>query len=330
MIYISLYIKKRKHFIKQDIIDTLDNWIAEAMVSTADEFKEQEVGSKLNEYFTDSVNRQVAIEQLINTRKNLKGDAFENIVRIYERLDLKKDSLNKFKSRKWNKKAKGIYELYMMNQQQYIDDIGKYTNSKNEFVRMEAQTAIIGFEGFKGLKFLNELTYDLNSWQQIKLLEQLQSLDAQPMDDIEKWLSSQNDYVVIFALKLSELYQQFQTHNTIVSLLSNKNEKIRKQSIKTLGRIAQENTAAILERQYNIETIDNKKEILRQINIIGTNENVSFLIDVAKENNDMIRLEAVRAIANCTDDFDNTVQLLHTKTNVPDTIIKQVKYETAL
>lgn len=65
----------------------------------------------------------------------------------------------------------------MMDQKNLLTKIYRETNSKNEFVRSEAQIAIIYMTGFNGLRFLDVISYPLTLWQQIKLLEQLRLLE---------------------------------------------------------------------------------------------------------------------------------------------------------
>ena len=75
--------------------------------------------------------------------------------------------------------------------------------------------------------FLDSLTYPLYEWQQIKLLEQLAAIDTDNMTHLPLWLRSSNEYVVQFALKLADIYQQIYVNDIVIDCLASNNEKIR-------------------------------------------------------------------------------------------------------
>ena len=328
LIYINLYLKKRRFFSRQEITDRLNIWIGEALINEED--FGHNTATWLDQYLKSPINRQYITDCLINLRKNISGAAAEKLINIYEELGLNKDSLKKLNSLTEHKKCRGIYELYMMRQESAMPDIEKYTNSPVSAVRMEAQTAIVGFYGFKGLSFLASQTYPLNDWQQLKLLEQLHTFHPEDMPDLALWLRSANNYVTRFALKLADIYQRFEVHNIVVMCLSSKEERVRCQAITTLGRIANENTAAILIEKYADETMLNKKNVLRQLAVIGNESNLPFLAGRLDETDDTIKLEAGKAMAMCCSNGWNIFQQNIGNSDTLLSISKQIRYELAL
>ena len=121
-----------------------------------------------------------------------------------------------------------------MNQLKYLDKIYTFTNSTNELIRMEAQTAVVYIAGFKGLRFLDEVTYPISDWQQLKLLELLRSLPFELLPNLKAWLNSRNSTVVVLALKLVEEYMQYQMHGEVNTCMYHQDEAVRKQAVKTL------------------------------------------------------------------------------------------------
>lgn len=329
LIYLYLYQKKRNHFISLQLIDKLDNWIGEAIISTTAEYSHVYITPDIIDRLTDERLRQLAIDRLIDTKKNLTGSSADNIILLYEQLGLKSDSLRKFKSNTWYSKSKGIYELYMMNQHDYQSDIYKYINAKNEYVRAEAHTAIIGFTGFEGLSFLENLTYPLNEWQQIKLIEQLQSLNPGNMERVSYWLKSTNEYVVQFSLKLVDIYQLLEVHDKVIDCLNSNSEKTRYLAIKTLGNIANENTIEILKAHYPSETTGNKKIILKQVCIAGSTTDLPFLLNIIDKEEDIVKAEALKGIANYSPENLEELEESHAGTAMV-TMIKQIKHEFEL
>lgn len=327
MIYIFLYIKKKRYRIKTIVEAQLNEWISDAL--TDDEQPAIAIPADISNHLKQPFIRQFITDSLININKNVTGNIADNLAKLYNALGLKEDSVHKMKSLVWHRRARGIYELYMMRQKGELNDILEYTNSNNEYVRMEAQTAIIGFSGFDGLVFLDTLTYPMYEWQQIKLLEQLNAINPGNMLHLPLWLKSENSYVVHFALKLTEIYQQFQVHNEVIPCLDNANDKIRQQAIKTLGSIVAENTIGILKQQYDKETDANRKTILEQLVINGTDEDLDFLNTKLKEEDDSLKLEATRAIASISKEAFADLENQNAADGTMQSIIKQVKYENA-
>jgi len=298
--YITLYEKKRKYFIGRDVQEKLGVWIRTALIDEWDDIKESVVlPKKLKKQFSSFINQQFAIDELIKSKKNLSGKAGENIAELYVQLGLKDYSMRKFKSGFWYVKARGIYELYMMEQQDMLVKIYKHTNSSNEFIRYEAQTAVIHFAGFDGLRFLDIITTPISDWQQIKLLEQLRPLNPKAMDNIGNWLQSPNESVIIFALKLADVYRQFQAYDEVARCLYHNNEKIRVLAVTTLVRIANNSTAGILAAQYANEHFTNRINILHSLADIATDEDLNFLLLQLNEENGLLKLGAAKVIAKC-------------------------------
>lgn len=325
LIYANMRHKKRLYFGRKKITEQLNTWISEALleedaivISTPD---------WLQHYFREPAHRQYVVDSLININKNISGAAAENITAIYEQLGLKKHAFQKLKSIRSHVKARGIYELYMMGRKEAMDEISEYTDSDNDIVRIEAQIAMVGFMGFEGLSFLSKLTHPLNEWHQLQLLEQLEKLDVKELKELPFWLVSSNNYVQLFALKLADIYQQFQVHDMVVRCLSSDKEYIRSQAITTLGRIANENTIEVLKGVYDNETNNNKKNILKQLATAGSEEDVKFLMEQLKHTDDSVVLEAARAVVACS---ENGLEYLSFYAEGNDTLLSitnQIKYE---
>lgn len=328
MIYYNLHVKKRRYFDREKISGQLNQWISEALTEEGE--LTIAVEPWLQQYLNKGIYREYVADSLINVRKNLKGAAAKNIISLYLQLDLKKDSLQKLRGFNWHQKARGIYELYMMEQADAAADIARHTNSSNETVRMEAQVATVGFSGFDGLTFLTSLTHPVNEWQQLQLLAQLQKLNVEDMPELPQWLASANITVQLFALKLADIYNQFHVHDLVVSCLQSTTEEIRNQAIKTLGHISNEDTAQVLKEQYEAETNANKRAILKQIGAIGMCDDVPFLRNALEHPDDSVKLEALRAIAICDRQQWSEIctGMAHSATLL--SLSKQVNYELEL
>ncbi len=302
IIYLNLYLRKRNFFYKKYIDAQLEEWITKAILDEPDKVEQGfEIPQKFSRILKNFIARQFVIDELLAVRKELTGAAAKNITVLYEQLELKKHSLKKMSSRKWHVKAKGIMELYIMDQNDTLIRIYKNTNSRSEFIRMEAQIGVIHMTGFDGLRFLDVVSYPITEWQQIKLLEQLRLSreDGQLAMHIPKWLRSKNDTVVVFTLKLADAYQQFSVHDDVVKTLDHPNNMVRIQAVKTLVRIANENTPQILADHYDKEEFANRLNILDALSKIGSENQAWFLIGLLDDESDVIKLKAGKAFAAC-------------------------------
>lgn len=241
--------------------------------------------------------RGVLIQELVQARKGFSGEAGVNLLTLYEQLDLRRLSLEKLESPQWYVKAQGIQELAHTDQHGELDKIYKLTNDRNELVRMEAQLAVVQLSGFEGLKFLENLTYQLSDWQQVNLLSELRGVHQSSSAGVDGWLSSNHDSVVIFALKLICIYQHFELYSSVVRCLSHSNAKVRFQAITTLKEIYTEETESELMDSYRSEDLQNKLKILVVLTEIGTKQILPFLFSEMSNESNRVKMEAARAIS---------------------------------
>jgi hypothetical protein len=301
-IYLYLFYKKRNFFYTDRIRKHLETWITQIIMEEAPE--DIVISKKFYSILNNRVARQFAIDELIVCKKNFSGVVAENIIALYIQLGLKEYSLKKIATKnKWHTRARGIQELYLMDQTDVLTTIYKNTNSNNEFIRMEAQTGVIHLTGFPGLRFLDVISYPLTEWQQLKLLEQLRLYPKKEeiSEKIQNWLQSKNETVVIFALKLADEYQQFSIRKHVIDCLVHKTKAVRGQAIKTLVTLADENTPAILLGYFNKESFSNQVFILEAMPAIATENEYAFLLKLVDHENDTIKLKAAVVLAAISD-----------------------------
>ena len=300
-IYIHLLRKKKLFLYTASIQSNLEVWISHIILEETE--ADIQLPPKFYRILKNKHARQFAINELINCKKNFSGTVADTIVQLYNQLDLKKDSLKKLNSkRKWHVKARGIQELYLMDQKDVLKPIYKNTNNKNEFVRMEAQTGVIHMTGFAGLRFLDVISYPLTEWQQIKLLEQLRltSKKEDLSENIGDWLLSKNVTVVVFALKLADEYQQFTLRDNVINCLVHPQEQVRTQAVKTLVKLADQLTPTILLGYFRKEGFVNRAMMLDALAILATEKQTDFLLTLLDDPNNIIKLKASIVLAACS------------------------------
>ena len=310
-IYAMLHDKKKKYFKLLLIRAKLEPLISQFIIDESPATEEQL--EELRQITDTSLARQYIVDELMRSKQNHSGEVSERIVTIYLGLDLKKYSLEKIHPKNnWHVIARGIQELYMMEQQDAYEEIYKYTNASNEYLRNEAQIGLIHLTGFKGLDFLEMVLYPITNWQQLKLLDQLKRFPKK--DDfsfnVPKWIGSGNNSVVVFALKLCYEYQLIQLVDEITKCLQHESANVKTQAIETLVRLENDQTPKILLQYFNQASRSDQLLILDAISKMATEEDAEALIKILDYPDNLIKLKASIALSKCS---NSGLQLIREK-----------------
>jgi len=271
--------------------------ISTAIFYNANDTEYKDAILKNEKLLQKAVFRQYLINEIIIARKDISGSSTSNLKNFYEQLKLNQDSFKKLHNRKWHIKTKGIQELAIMEQNNYQKEIFELANYSNEYVRNEAQCSLVNFYGFQGLEFLNDITYPISEWQQIQLLNKLNSVKPQNFEIIKKWLHSKNEFVVIFALKLAVFYNHYELYDDVVNCLSYKNLQIKLNAVNYLKLNPRENTAALFITDYSFDNKIYKLAILDALKDIGNETEITFLLKQLHNADNDIKIAAAKALA---------------------------------
>ena len=253
---------------------------------------------ELNEVADNHVSRQVLIDQMIDLSVNLKGEIKEEIQKLYLRLGLKIDSLEKAYSRKWHQNVKGFRELAFMNIREANEQITKSLNANNDILRMEAQIAMVRLSDGNPYEFLSLLKKPLSLWEQVTLHE-LQIQHNLDVPDFRQWFSSDNISVVMFSLQMVAWYKQRGVGKEILELFEHENEQVRNISYKVCGEIGLKMALPAMIRRYPEEIFKNKLEILETFTMVSDKKHLKFLKSVLDTEEDVqLQIEATKAMEN--------------------------------
>lgn len=183
-----------------------------------------------------SIHKSV-ISILSGLMNEVSGEMSDSITTLYRNSGLKDLAVLKLNSKKWHINAKAIGELRRFKIYETEAQIAGFINHPRAEVRKEAQVYLVHLFKFKGLSFLNELKLPLSEWNQLQLLESLLSFDDQVIGDIKPWLKSPNASVVLFALKLAKIYNQFEAKPVLIELLSHPEKAVRVSTIDVLSML---------------------------------------------------------------------------------------------
>ena len=263
-----------------------------------DEEQQELAFLELNEVADNRINRQVLIDQMIDLSVNLKGEIKEDIQKLYLRLGLKRDSLEKAYSRKWHQNVKGFRELAFMNIPDANEQIIKSLNASNEILRMEAQIAMVRLSDGNPYEFLNMLKKPLSLWEQVTLHE-LQIQHNLEVPDFKQWFSSENVSVVMFALEMVSWYKQRGVGKDLIELFEHESEQVRNKAFKVCREVGLKMVFPALVHRYPEEIFKNKLEILHAFAKMPDEKHLKFLKSVLDAEDDVqLQIEATKAMEN--------------------------------
>lgn len=244
-----------------------------------EDFTQLKIVKKIKTCIKDNFKRKIFLTVLSKLKNDISGEMAESIQHLYVKSGLIDYSLAKLKSSKWDVKATGIKELALFEITNVYSEISKYRDYPKQEVRNEVQLYFVNLFQFKGLDFLNDLKTTISEWNQIQLLEILQKFDDQQIPDITHWLKSENKSVVLFALKLAKIYNQFQVIEILLELLVHDNEDIRVEAIKVLSYFQTSEAKQILKNNFKDSSIDEQIAFFNMLEGIVENSDEDFIFE---------------------------------------------------
>lgn len=284
----------------------------------------------LTQYLSNKNFRKILIQKLIAVKLNMSGVASENLTRLFRQFKFDKQILKMLNSSSWYKMASAIQQIGIMELDEYKHRLFEFVDHERGLIRVEAQNAILKFYGFEGLRFLDNASYPITEWQQIKLLDQLASLHTENFTGIEIWLESKNDTIVLFALKLVKNYHRFELFDQVVDCLRHNNPIVRQHAIKVLKDLPSEHSAAILIDIYFSETANNQLDILHALASVCTDAEIPFLLSLLSDDVNAVIIASAKALASLGQSGIDAIQSHPAAKEYPlDQIIAQILEEAA-
>ncbi|PMB13335.1 hypothetical protein CEN47_28765 [Fischerella thermalis CCMEE 5319] len=277
---------------------TLENTIL-SIVFQADLNKRTEQIKTLKKLFENKKNtvaRDAAREILRTMALQLDGESLEAVTQIYRETNLKELLLQELNDKSWDVKAAIIEEIGDIRLKELLFEVLKYTDYEVEIVRNRAQVVVLKLGGMRGLEFLNTLKSKISEWQQIQLLNQLLKLPYNQYPRTKIWLSSSNDSVVMFGLKVTQHFQQYQDKEELIKLLDHQNTEIVKKTIKVFTHLGLKNELEKIKLHYPNYSIELKVEVLKAIGELGDESDHLFLFDCMMSDDYFIVKEASKSM----------------------------------
>jgi len=310
--YLFYYLNRTSK--KTEIVRLYSDIISEIILCETDEELKEVIAQLdaqkiITHWFAEPVGRKILIQELVKIHKTISGKGADNIRWMYEHFGLVEDSLNDLASHKWHRKAVAIQQLAEMKQIKYLTKIYKATNSKNKWIRTEAQIAVVKLTGFKGLRFLNIISHPISQWQQLCLLRELVMDHEYSSSNLKSWLCSTNDSVVEFTLRLIKKFMCFELQKEVVGCLYHKADNVREAAISTLTEIAADETPWLLQERFASASRKEKLLILSVLKERGVEEQGSFFRDLLCHEDTRIKTAARAALMRIAESASNIYNL---------------------
>ncbi len=261
-----------------------------------DEGNSREIIDKINAVAADSFKRVILADEMKDLMVNLSGDAADKMRDLYYKLNLDVDSEMRVFSSKWHIKVKGFRELAFMNIRRVNHEIIRCLQNRNPIVRMEAQLALVRLNDEDRFSFLDHIKRPFTLWEQINVQEMIIAHNLE-LPDFSRWLNSPNRTVILFALRMINVFEQRRVWEKIIPLLEYPDEEIRGMAIFVLGRLKVREALPQFKHIYKNETYENCLAILQAMRNMPDELVLNFLkLVLDKEDDVQLQIEATKAI----------------------------------
>ncbi|WP_223579547.1 hypothetical protein [Sphingobacterium sp. GVS05A] len=248
--------------------------IIETIVGTD---KNTEHDQEFGKYLKEPSFRALFLDVLVASDRKFSGAAKKAINGLFYQFKLEDEAWRKLRQRKAYLVAGGIQELAAMNVEAAIPEIKAKLNDDRTAVYQEAQYAMVSFQGYEGLGFLEHFDKPLSDWQQLRLLYSIHHIPELSDVQFYSWLKSTNDYVVIFTLRLIRKFRLMPMYAAVHDLLDHPAIPVRVQAIRTLQAIENNTTIRQFITCFDQQPIEVQLEILKSMKVARSRESEDFL-----------------------------------------------------
>lgn len=245
-------------------------------------------------------NVQYLILLMMRTQRAILGRNHERLQVLYKQIPPYRASISKVHKKDWYNKARGIREIYEMNQPQYLREIIPLRDHENIFVRREAQIALVVFLGWESLRFLPYLKWNMTLWQQIKIVEKLHDLYKEPnLAYLKRAYSVKSEYAIQLIIRIIRKYGLIEEIDYVLDHLDHADHEVREAAIYCIRslKLPEEKMVRVKVLFLEIPTIAQQRQL---INYIRWNSKIdlNFYEKLLYKADDIIKLTAAEILWN--------------------------------
>src|SRR5690606_37110539 len=246
-------------------------------------------------------NVQYLIDLMIRTQRSLLGKNYANLELLYKQIPPYRVSVNKLRSKKWHIKARGIREIYEMDQKQYLKEVIREINNDNIYVRREAQIATVVFLGWESFRFLPYLKWEMTLWQQIKVVEKLHDLfPIANLKYLKKAYNTEKPYATELIMRIIRKFELVDEVDYIIRFLDAPNFDTRETAIYCISsfQLTEKQLTRLKYKFMNIRNVEQQVQVLRYINHTSPEVDITFYKLLLNSENEIIRLCSAEILWN--------------------------------
>lgn len=290
--------EKKTIVLKKDIAPLLGTLLYNANDGSREE-GEDVMNAKVHikELLKNPAHRNKISEILIDIRTDLPDETRLRILRMYQDFGLHEDAIQRLQSWRWEEVCRGINELTQMQVTGAYMYIRKYINDSRSIVRKQAQLAMVALKPEGIVYFLDHAKHAISEWQQLKILETLKELPGYHPPRFRLWLTSKNQHVVLFAMRLIRSFDQDDAMESILKLVKHRDDAIKVEAIHCIREFGYREAVPLFKRIFRNCKSEVKVALLSAIGEMGEKEDIPFLHYVEQHATDhVIKSKAISTI----------------------------------
>lgn len=297
---------EKKLILKKEVEVKINDFLTEIIFS---DYTPKETKEKINLFKEQEVPfrkkwcKAIILNNIITVKRNINGVNPNQMLLIYKYFGFHAYSDKLIRSSNWENKLLGIYHYQILEYKIKTGHIRPNIYVKNKFLKSNALIAVISLSDEK-FEFLSKYQKKISTADELKILDIIYQKKSALPKNINDWIHNKNSSIVTLAIKLMVRYRESLTIDQIKHLLTNPNDRVRKETLSAIRTLYTIEASDILIDYYKAETNKrNKISTLKTMSVIGDNETKDFIASIMTQEKD---LEVKFEMINCIIKIDKT------------------------
>jgi len=241
--------------------------------------------------------KELLIKNIIDLKKNFKGDMASQFISIYLKLDLLPYTENLIKNEIWYEKTKGIFHFEELDYAKGLPLITPFINHDNKALKSVALIAHISLKDENPLDIFNGYTGHIDQVDELKILDTIKKKRLKIPNNIQDWLYSDNPSLVLLTIKMITYFNHLESGSALLALLQSPDKEIRRNIIIACRQLFMVQAETLLLDLFDSECNTNQIEIIKTLAIIGSSATEDFLGQLVElTQNREIKIETMKAL----------------------------------
>ncbi len=294
----------RLDFKRVQLEDSVNTFLTELIFS---DYSEEELKIRIDAFKKVSLkkNKKLApfiLQKLLHIKQNVQQINQEKFILIYEYFGFNKLTKKLLADRSWEHKSEGIMHYQILDYKAKKDLIAPFLTNHHKALRSNALIAMISLSD-ENFDVLDHYEATITRAEEFKILDLIYQKEVSIPTNINAWLKSTNESIVIIAIKLAVRYKFKFNREQLNYLLENSNPLVRKEIIIAIRELKLEFANPLLMAHYKIEkSLRNKISIIKTFQKIGNTSTKEYALRLLTKEND---LDLKFEIVNCIYQIDN-------------------------